>query len=266
MHLEGERIVITGASSGIGRALLDELSRRPVQVVAVGRDEARLADVVAALAGSRARVLPFRCDVAVQEEVDALFAYAVEQMGGIDLFFANAGFAYWEPIGAPDWSGTEAIFRTNVISPIYAVEKMAALFPGGAWRVVITSSILGRVGLEGYGRYSATKAALDRFAEVYRLENRGRGRLVMVYPLAVRSRFFRAAGGAPVPLLSQSPEAAAQRIVRGIEKGRETIYGSWILPPMLLIDRLLPFLRRWYQAFDAWYARRQRGAGRDNNE
>jgi uncharacterized protein len=199
--------------------------------------------------------------VAVQEEVDALFAYAVQQMGGIDLFFANAGFAYWERIGEPDWPGTEALFRTNVFSPIYAVEKMAALFPGEAWRVVITSSILGRVGLEGYGRYSATKAALDRFAEVYRLENRGRGRLVMVYPLAVRSRFFRAAGSAPLPLLSQSPQAAARGIVRGMEKGRQTIYTSWILPPMLLIDRLLPFARRWYQAFDAWYARRQRRRG-----
>lgn len=258
MDLGGKRIVVTGASSGVGRALLEQLSRRRVQVVAVGRDEARLAEAVAAAGGAEARVLPFRCDVAMQEEVDALFAYAVEQMGGIDVFFANAGFGYWQRIGEPDWQGAEAILRTNVVSPVYAVEKMAALFPGPEYLVVITSSVLGRVGLEGYGLYAATKAALDRFAEVYRLENKGRGRLVMVYPLALRSRFFRAAGGAPVPLLSQSPEAAARAMVRGIERGRETIYTSWILPPMLLINHLLPFARRWYQAFDAWYARRQR--------
>lgn len=250
-------MVITGASSGIGRALLHELARRPVEIVAVGRDEARLQEAVGSVPVSRARLIPFPCDVALQSGVDDLFAYAVQEMGGIDLFFANAGFAYWERLGAPDWSRMEAIFETNVFSPIYAAEKMQALFPGEEYRVVITSSVLGRVGLEGYALYAATKAALDRFAEVYRLERRKRGQLVLVYPLAVRSRFYRAAGDAPVPWLSQPAEAVARAVVRGIEKDRETIYTSWILPPMLLVNRLLPFARRWYQALDARVSRRR---------
>jgi NAD(P)-dependent dehydrogenase (short-subunit alcohol dehydrogenase family) len=256
MNIDQKRIVVTGASSGIGRALLQELSGRRAQVVAVGRDESRLHDAVTSVSGAQASVMAFVGDVAVQREVDALFTYAIERMGGIDIFFANAAIAYWERTREPDWDRIETIFQTNVFSPIYAAEKMRALFLGAGYRVVITSSVLGRVGLDGYALYSSTKAALDRFAEVYRLESRKRAQLVLVYPLAVRSGFYRSAGQAPVPWLSQPAEAAARAMLRGIEKDRETIYTSWILPPMLLLNHLLPFTRRWYQAIDARVSRR----------
>jgi short-subunit dehydrogenase len=215
MKIDQKRIVITGASSGIGRALLQELSKRQVEIVAVARNEARLEDAVGSVTGSRARVMAFPCDLALPREVDDLFAFALQQMGGIDLFFANAGFAYWERVVEPDWRRIEAIFKTNVYSPIYALEKMRALFPDIDYRVVITSSILGRVGLEGYALYAATKAALDRFAEVYRLENGPRSRLTLAYPLAVRSGFLQTAGDAPTPWLSQSAESAPRGHVRG---------------------------------------------------
>lgn len=256
MKIDQKCVVITGASSGIGRALLQQLSERQVQIVAVGRDETRLRDVVESANGSQARVMSFPCDLSQQRDVDALFDYAVQQMGGIDIFVANAGFAYWEPVQEPDWGRIEAIFQTNVFSPIYSAQKMHTLFHGADYRVVITSSILGRIGLEGYALYASTKAALDRFAEVYRLESRKQRRLVLVYPLAVRSGFFQTAGGGPVPWLSQSPESAARAILQGIEKDRETIYTSWILRPMLLVHHLLPFTRRWYQALDARVFRR----------
>ena len=260
MELRERQIVITGASSGIGRALLQELSGREVQVIAAGRDEVRLQDAVASARAPQTEILPFVGDLAQQESVDALFAYALQHMGGIDLFLAIAGFAYWEWVEGPAWRRMEAIFQTNVFSPIYAVQKMHALFPGTDYRVIITSSILGRVGLEGYALYSSTKAALDRFAEVYRLETGRRSRLVLVYPLAVRSGFLPTAGGAPTPWLSQSPEAVARGMVRGIERDRETIYTSRILQPMLLANHLLPFTRRWYQALDGRVACRYRAA------
>jgi NAD(P)-dependent dehydrogenase (short-subunit alcohol dehydrogenase family) len=256
MNLDQKRMVVTGASSGIGRALLREFSGRPVQVVAVGRDEARLQAAIRSMSASRARLLSFTGDLARQSDADGLFEYAMEMMGGIDLFLANAGIAYWEWVQEPGWDRIEVIFKTNVFSPIYALEKMQELHGAGDYRVVITSSILGRVGLEGYALYSATKAALDRLAEVYRLETRKPGRLVLVYPLAVRSSFFHRAGRAPIPWLSQSAEVAARAIIRGLERDLKTIYTSWILPPMLLLNHLLPFARRWYQALDAKAARR----------
>ena len=200
--------------------------------------------------------MSFACDLSRQRGVDALFDYAIQKMGGIDIFVANAGFAYWEPVEAPDWSRIEAILQTNVFSPLYSAQKMHTLFHGADYRVLITSSLLGRIGLEGYALYASTKAAVDRFAEVYRLESSTQNRLVLVYPLAARSRFFEEAGGGPVPWLSQSPESAARAILRGIEKDREPIYTSWILRPMLLAHHLFPFTGRWYQALDAKVFRR----------
>jgi short-subunit dehydrogenase len=256
MNLDHKRLVLNGASSGIGRALLQQLSERQVQIVAVGRDETRLLAAVESVSASQARVMSFPCDLSRQRGVDALFDYAIQQMSGIDIFVANAGFAYWEPIQEPDWGGIEAIFQTNVFSPLYSAQKMHKLFHGADYRVLITSSLLDRIGLAGYALYASTKAAVDRFAEVYRLESRKQRRLVLVYPLAVRSRFFEVAGGGPVPWLSQSPESVARAILRGIERDRETIYTSWILRPMLLIYHLLPFTGRWYQAIDAKVFRR----------
>ena len=127
MNLDHKRLVLTGASSGIGRALLHQLSRLPVQVVAVGRDETRLREAVDATGATQARILPFPCDLAQQEEVDRLFVYAVVQMGGIDIFVANAGFAYWEPVQEPDRGRSEAIFQTNVFSPLYPAQKLHTL-------------------------------------------------------------------------------------------------------------------------------------------
>jgi short-subunit dehydrogenase len=256
MNLDGKRIVITGASSGIGQALLQQLAQRRVQIVAAGRDQGRLWNAVDSVSTPQAEIRCFTCDLAAQGGVDHLFEFAIEQIDGIDLFFANAGFAYWERATEPDWTRIDGIFRTNVFSPIYAAQKMHALSQDGDYRVAITSSILGRVGLEGYALYSSTKAALDRFAEVFRLETGARRSLVLVYPLAIRSRFFETAGQAPIPWLSQTGEAAARAMLRGIEQDRETIYTSWILPLVLLVHHLLPFTRRWYQAIDSRVARR----------
>lgn len=104
MNIDQKRIVITGASSGIGRALLAELLIRQVQVVPVGRDETRLQEALRSVEAPRAKVMPFACDVALQRDVDDLFDYAIQHMGGIDIFFANAGIAYWEWIQQPEQS------------------------------------------------------------------------------------------------------------------------------------------------------------------
>jgi NAD(P)-dependent dehydrogenase (short-subunit alcohol dehydrogenase family) len=71
-------------------------------------------------------------------------------MDGIDISAANAGLAYWECIREPDCGRIEAIIQTNLLSPVQTAEKMRALFPEAGNRVVITSPILGPLGLDGY--------------------------------------------------------------------------------------------------------------------
>ena len=161
MQIEGKRIVLTGAASGIGRAVLNLLAGYAVQVWAVDRDARGLADLPA----GRAQITPYVCDLGQPDAVDALFESACRVMGGVDLFIANAGFAYYERIEAADWEHIERIYRVNVFSPLYSLEKMRQLNAGRPYKVVITASAMGRLALPGYALYSSTKGTLHRFAE-----------------------------------------------------------------------------------------------------
>lgn len=251
MQIAGKRIVLTGAASGIGRALLEKLARYPVQVLAADRDQAGL-DALAVTGPAQIRT--FSGDLGQPLVVDALFAEASQSMGGIDLFIANAGIPYYEQIDQPDWDHIERIFRINVFSPIYAAEKMRALHGGRPYKVVITASAMGQLGLAGYALYGSTKAALHRFAESYRYELGDPRSLALVYPIGTRTAFFGAAAvrPAPQPWPTQTPEHVAQAMVRGIERDQLAIYPSLFFRLFMA----LPWLPLVEQALEAWRFRR----------
>ncbi|GAB4475526.1 MAG: SDR family oxidoreductase [Anaerolineae bacterium] len=253
MQIEGSRVVLTGAAWGIGRALLAALAAYPAQIAAVDVDDAGLEQAIAALPDARARILPLVLDLTRPQAVDALFERACAWMGGVDLFIANAGFAYYGPLGAPDWERIERLYALNVISPIYAVQKMAALNRGRPYKVVITASTMGLLALPGYALYAASKAALHRFAEAYRLELDDPRRLMLVYPIATRTRFFEAAAerSAPLPWPVQPPERVARAVLRGIRHDRLAVHPSPLARLVLLLDRVLPFVRRLEQRIEA---------------
>lgn len=244
MKLDNKRIVLTGAASGIGKAILKELANTQVHIIAVD-----LSPFVPESTPSKAVILPFMADLGQQAEVDRLFDFALEKMGGIDLFIANAGFAYYEKIGAADWTHIDAIFRVNVYSPLYAAVKMRDLHTdNSAYCVVITASAMSHLAVPGYAYYSATKAALDRFAQGYRFELPAQGRLMLVYPIATRTNFFdRASGDTPVPFPAQTAEYVAKRIIGGIKSDRESVYPSIIFRIFWSISRIFPFAGRIYQ-------------------
>jgi short-subunit dehydrogenase len=243
MKLEGCRIILTGAASGIGKALLHQLSRLEVQVVASDMDAGALKDAVQQLpAGGNARIEPFACDVADPLQVDRLFEHAVRSLGGVDLFFANAGFAYYERMGEPDWERLERIYRVNVLSPLYSARKMATLNAGRRHRVVFTASAMGMIALPGYAVYGSTKAALHHFADAYRFEVSDASSLTLVYPIGTRTGFFRAAAtrAAPQPWPTQSPQQVARAILVGIRRDARVIHPSSLFRFMALAQRIAP--------------------------
>ncbi|MFQ3567008.1 MAG: SDR family NAD(P)-dependent oxidoreductase [Aggregatilineales bacterium] len=264
MKLHGQRIVITGAGSGIGRALLARLSTYSSQIVAADQDAVSLHEAIDEWAGGSARILAHVGDIGSAEGVDALFARALAEFGGIDIFIANAGFAYYERFNQTNWDRMAALFNVNVISPLYALAKMRALHPTDPYMVVITASAMSKMGLAGYALYSASKAALDRFAQAYRDEAPPNGHLMLVYPISTRTRFFTAASEkspAPVPWPSQSPEAVAAAIVRGIERDARSVYPSRMFRIALMVNHLVPVLTIYRTAarrqFFQWSARQK---------
>lgn len=248
--LSYRRIVLTGAASGIGRALLTQLAAQPAQIVAVDQDGGRLAESLACLNSPQAQISLMALDVSGPKNIEALFDHALAVMGGIDLFIANAGFALYGPLRHTSWSQLEHLFRTNALAPIYAAAKMEQLNGPRPYKVVIIASAMAHTALPGYAAYAATKAALHRFAEAYRFELPNRRRLMLVYPIATRTGFFTAAAPwpAPLPWPVQSPERVAQAVMQGLSRQATTVYPSSTFWLYCLAERLLPWLRRAPQA------------------
>lgn len=245
-----KRIVLTGATSGIGRKLLDRLIEKQALVIAVGRN-------IEALPSCK-QVIPYSCDISTAENVDKLFQFAVSKMGGIDIFFANAGFGYYEVLDKANWEHIDAIFRTNVYSPIYALEKMVELNRKQKFSFVITASEVARTPLAGFSLYTSTKFAIDGFAQTIRYELPVNAHLTVVYPVAMRTAFFpRSSQEATLPIFRQSVDATVRKVLRGVAHNKRFIHpmplynlSVWIIrvfPPLgtlALHINSLPF-RKW---------------------
>ncbi len=244
MQLSDQSIVLSGAASGIGLALLEELADLPCRVLAVDVNALALEAACARLNGKAAQITPYACDLSSRANVDALFEQALSTLGRIDIFFANAGFAYYEEIEAPDWEHIERIFRVNTFNTLYTIEKMQALYGRGPYKVVVTASAMAFLAVPGYALYSATKAALHRFADAYRWQLDDPRKLMLVYPIATRTGFFRAAGeDVPAAWPSQTPQQVARAILRGVRRDRQTVFPSPVFCLFLFLERFLPIGR-----------------------
>jgi NAD(P)-dependent dehydrogenase (short-subunit alcohol dehydrogenase family) len=174
------RILVTGCSSGIGRALCAELARRGHRVVATARDVAQLAGVPA----------DARLELDVTDA--ASVAAAVARAGPVDVLVNNAGVTAWAPLEIMPLDTARQVFETNAWG---ALRVCQAILPGmrarGRGRVINVSS----AALRGYpllGLYAASKTALETLSEALRLELAGFGvDVVLAEPAAVVSEFGR---------------------------------------------------------------------------
>jgi NAD(P)-dependent dehydrogenase (short-subunit alcohol dehydrogenase family) len=164
---EQSTALVTGGTSGIGRATAIALAEQGHEVIVHGRDAARGAETVKAIAdrGGRARLVA--ADLAKSTDVAALAAEA----GPVDVLVNNAGFSWFGPTAQLDDATFDELFAANVRS---AYRLVAALAPGMAERghgsIVSVDSMVGRVGLSGAAAYGATKAALTAMSRAWAAE------------------------------------------------------------------------------------------------
>ena len=244
MEINQAHIIITGAASGIGFSILEELLNFDCKIVAADKNAELLEEVTSS---HRDKVTPFAGDLANPDKVDQLFDFALHSLGSVELFIANAGFAYYEQFMEADWSHLELIFRINTFSPIYSLMKMGQLISGKRWKTVMVCSAMAEWALPGYSVYSATKSALHRFAEGYRFES-SENHLMVVYPIATRTAFFETAGRhIPLPFPVQSPETVAKKIIKGILDDRQKLFPSALFSTVFAVNRIFPFIKRLYQ-------------------
>jgi NAD(P)-dependent dehydrogenase (short-subunit alcohol dehydrogenase family) len=153
--LSGRVAVVTGAGTGIGRAIALRLSSRGAAVALLGRTRATL-EQVAGEAKGETRVIP--CDVQQRASVDAAFAEAARAFGPLSIVVANAGIGGPNDLGGGDrW---DAIVRTNLDGAYFTLRAFEAQLAGAAAykHAIVISSCVARFGVAGISAYSAAKA------------------------------------------------------------------------------------------------------------
>jgi NAD(P)-dependent dehydrogenase (short-subunit alcohol dehydrogenase family) len=166
-HLEGQRALVTGATSGIGRAVALQLARDGAEVLVHGRDAVRGAETVEEITAAGGKASFVAADLSDAADVQHL----VGDVGDVDILINNAGIALFGPTAEFDISAFDKMFASNVRAPFFLV---AAFAPGMAARghgsIVSVSSMAGGVGLVGGAAYGATKASVEAMTRAWAAE------------------------------------------------------------------------------------------------
>jgi NAD(P)-dependent dehydrogenase (short-subunit alcohol dehydrogenase family) len=167
LDLQDKRALVTGATSGIGRAIAIELGREGAEVIVHGRDEARGELTVKAIeaVGGHARFIA--ADLSDPADITRLVGLA----GDLDVLVNNAGFASFGPTADLDVSTFDSLFDSNVRAPYFLVAAIAPqMAKRGAGSIVNVGSMAGEIGLAGGAAYGATKAALTSMTRSWAAE------------------------------------------------------------------------------------------------
>jgi len=228
-------IVVTGASSGIGRALCLELAGEKARLVLAARDAARLDAVALACEERGAQAMAVPTDVTSEADCHALIGKTLERFGGIDALVANAGITMWSRFDQMrDLSLYEKLYRVNVLGAIYPTFYALPALKKARGRIAVVSSLAGLTGVPERTGYAATKHALFGFFDSLRIELAGTGVSVTIAaPDFVVSEIHRRAIGPDGKPLGESPMVeerimTAEDCARGISRAMARRRRLWI--------------------------------------
>ncbi|MBI3836502.1 MAG: SDR family oxidoreductase [Planctomycetia bacterium] len=250
-------ILITGASSGIGRALALELAPRRPKLVLAARDAQRLEDAAATCLRLGAETLAVPTDVTVEEQCGELIARAIKRFGRLDALVNNAGRAMWARFDElTDLAVMEEIMRLNYLGSVYCTHFALTHLKQSCGLIVAVASVSGLLGAPLLSGYVASKHAVIGFYESLRIELAGSGvGVTIVAPDFVQSEILSRAVDAKGQRLNKSPldqkklmtaEACARRIVKAMGRRERLVLTSarskWARWGKLLAPKLVDWI------------------------
>ena len=167
MKLENKSIVVTGASSGMGKAIVELFVKQGASVVAVARRTERLAALAESLKDEPGKMIPFTGDVSKREDCEAMIDLAVKEFGKLDVLINNAGVMDdMAPIAEASDEKFEQVMKVNVYGPMAAMRKACQVFlaQGNGGNIINVSS-LGSMHQAAGPVYGASKAALNAMSK-----------------------------------------------------------------------------------------------------
>jgi short-subunit dehydrogenase len=224
LHVDGRTVIVTGASSGIGRETAREFARRRAHVVLASRSRDKLEALAAELADLPGRRLVVPTDVTDRLAVEALVRRTMEEFDGVDVLVNNAGVGLFAPIAGGSLDNMRHLFDVNFWGAIHCIQAAVPYMRRqGRGHIVNVSSVAGKVAVPYLGAYSATKFALTAVSGALRSELAGTGiHVSTVYPGLTHTSFQEnmlrevAVPDPPRYLRSVAPAAVARRIVQAV--------------------------------------------------
>jgi NAD(P)-dependent dehydrogenase (short-subunit alcohol dehydrogenase family) len=270
MRFAGKIALVTGASTGIGRALALELAREGADVAAAARRLDRLEALGREIEGLGRRALPLRCDVTREEEVRAAVAAVTARFGALDIVVANAGFGVVGAVEDLTSDDFRRQFDTNVFGVLHTVKAALPELEKTKGRLALIGSVSGHVTVPGTAAYSMSKYAIRSLADALFHELRPKGVAVtLVSPGFVESDFRQVDNQGRhhpdsrdpyPPWLVMPKETAARKIARALAGRRREIILTGHGKLAVFVHRHFPWAMSLFFRWTGYAGRREPGA------
>ena len=186
--MAGSRIVwITGASSGIGRALAEEFALHGDSVAASARTSSNLTSLVTQIEAASGTSSAFPCDVTKEDQIRTVVSEIIAQFGRIDILINNAGVTYFKDFAKTSIQEFDEVVATNLRGLFLTTQAvLAGMLERGNGTIINVISYAAKTAYTGSSAYTASKAGAEAMMNVVRAETRDKGiKIVNVYPGAV---------------------------------------------------------------------------------
>jgi len=247
----GRVALVTGASSGIGRALALRLAREGMRVALVARRRADLEALAAEIAREGGDACAFPCDVESAAEVAATARAAALHFGAVDLLVNNAGYGHHRAFLDWDLDDMERMMRVNYLGTLRFTK---ALLPGmvarGRGSLVFVASVAGKIATPDESAYSASKFAMIGLAQSLSLEVEDAGvHVLVVCPGVIRTPFFDEEALSRMPPVSlrsmTDAEGLVDAIVDALARGKREVTYPRSIAAAYVVQAIAPgFMRR----------------------
>jgi short-subunit dehydrogenase len=237
-------VLITGASSGIGRGLAVELGRRGAQLGLVARRQELLQELAAEISSVAGRdnpqVLSLTADVSEQQSMRDAALQLQAAFGRIDVLIANAGIGVTNPAAEFDAAKLASVINVNVIGAANSVQAvLPEMIARGSGQLVVISSLAAYRGLPKSAAYCASKAAVSAMFESFRLDLEPLGiDVTIIHPGFIKTP-LTAGRQARLPWLMEC-ETAVKKILRAVEKRKKSYAFPWQLASIVRLGMIMP--------------------------
>jgi short-subunit dehydrogenase len=250
--MSGKVVVITGASSGIGKALAEEYAKNSFKIAIAARHEDKLTEVKQQLTQAGADVLSVVADVSKEADCKRIIDETVTKFGSINVLICNAGISMRALFDDLDLTVMKNLMDVNFWGTVYSAKYALPHLLKSKGSIVGISSIAGKKGLPARTGYSASKFAMEGFLETLRTENLRRGLHVLVASPGFTATNIRNAaltkdttkqGASPRnEKKMMSPEQVAAHIYKAVEKRKRDLVLSTEGKLTVWLDKFFPSL------------------------